>query len=111
MTLGKNDALGGNLVSHIGKLPEPSLTISLKYTIFPEVFGLAGHIKVEETKKGETLMLSINTSITGGSVTLVEKNKISLSLKVPAVFFKGDNVGIARNVAGHWRLIGYGEVC
>jgi len=31
-------------------------------------------------------------------------------LKVPAVVFKGDNVGIARNVAGHWRLIGYGEV-
>lgn len=108
--MGKNDALSGNIVSLLGKLPEPTTTIKLKYNLFPEVFGLAGHIKVEDIKKSEVLMLSVNTSITGGTVSTENKNEISLSLKVPAVIFKGDNVGIARNIAGHWRLIGYGEV-
>lgn len=110
MVMGKNDALSGNIVSLLGKLPEPTTTIKLKYNLFPEVFGLAGHIKVEDIKKSEVLMLSVNTSITGGTVSTENKNEISLSLKVPAVIFKGDNVGIARNIAGHWRLIGYGEV-
>lgn len=110
MILGKNDALSGNVVSLAGKLPEPTTSLKLKYNLFPEVFGLAGHIKVEHIKKSEVLMLSVNTSITGGTVTSENKNEISLSLKVPAIIFKGDNVGIARNVAGHWRLIGYGEV-
>jgi translation initiation factor 2 gamma subunit (eIF-2gamma) len=26
------------------------------------------------------------------------------------VAFKGDNIGIARNIEGHWRLIGWGEI-
>ncbi len=110
MVLGKNDALAGNIVSLEGKLPEPTSTLKLKYSLFPEVFGLAGHLKVENIKKSEVLMLSVNTSITGGTVSSENQNEISLYLKVPAIIFKGDNVGIARNLAGHWRLIGYGEV-
>jgi len=110
MSQGKNDSLGGNLLSHEGHLPSPETKIKIKHTLFPEVFGLAGHQKVEEIKKTEILMLSINTSITGGSVAEVTKDHISIDLKVPTVFFKGDNLGIARNLSGHWRLIGYGEI-
>lgn len=110
MALGKNDSLGGNLVSTVGKLPDPQTKVKIQHKLFPEVFGLAGHQAVDPIKKGETLMLSINTSITGGSVAEVSKDSISLDLKVPAVFFKGDNLGIARNLGGHWRLVGYGEI-
>jgi len=110
MSQGKSDALGGNLVSITGKLPDPQTKIKIQHSLFPEVFGLAGHQKVQLIEKGETLMLSINTSITGGSVSEVSKDSISLDLKVPAVFFKGDNLGIARNLGGHWRLVGYGEI-
>jgi translation initiation factor 2 subunit 3 len=111
MALGKADSLAGNLASHVGTLPNPESKIALSHTLFPEVLGLAGHVRVEDIKKGEMLMLSINTTISGGTVELVNQNKISLHLKVPAIFFRGDNIGIARNIAGHWRLIGYGEVC
>jgi len=110
MSSGKSDALSGNLLSHKNKLPDPVNQIKISHTLFQEVLGMSGHIKVENIKKGETLMLSINTSITGGSVTSLTNNDLSLSLKVPAVLFKGDNVGIARNIHGHWRLIGYGEI-
>ncbi len=110
MTLGKNDALGGNVAAPIGALPELKKEIKLKYTLFPKVYGASTEAKVEEIKKGETLMLSINTSITGGIVNNSNKNDLGISLRIPSIFFKSDNVGIARNIQGHWRLIGYGEI-
>jgi translation initiation factor 2 subunit 3 len=110
MSMAKSDALGGNLASLSGKLPDPETKVKLSYTLFPEGFGTSSKVKVEPLKKGEMLMLSINTSITGGSVGQVSPKEVSLDLKLPAILFQGDNVGIARNIAGHWRLIGYGEI-
>jgi len=55
-------------------------------------------------------MLSVNASITGGSANQLKGEEMNIGLKVPLITFKGDNVGIARNVQGHWRLIGYGEI-
>jgi len=110
MSLGKADILSGNLVSSIGNLPELSTNVKIQHKLFPEVFGAGTHIKVPPIKPGETLMLSINTSITGGSVKRATADQIEIELRVPAVIFKKDNVGIARNIASHWRLIGYGEI-
>ncbi|MEK6800842.1 MAG: translation initiation factor IF-2 subunit gamma [Nanoarchaeota archaeon] len=111
MSLGKADALSGSLVSHIEKLPEPQSKITLKFTLFPKVFGISDHVEVEKLKQGELLMLSINTSITGGAVSLIKEDSVHIDLKVPAFLFKNDNVAIARNINNHWRLIGYGEIC
>jgi translation initiation factor 2 subunit 3 len=110
MSLGKGDALAGNVLSLAGKLPEITDKVRIKYELFEEVLGLGGHVKVEPIKTEETLMLSVNTSITGGAVKTVKGDEIELSLKVPVVPSKGDNVGIARNIHGHWRLIGFGEI-
>jgi translation initiation factor 2 subunit 3 len=112
MALGKGDLLSGNVVGIKGKLPDLSSGVKVKYTLFEEVYGLTGSkgVAVEEVKASETLMLSIGTTITGGTVHKLKKGELEISLKVPAVVFPGDNVGIARNVGGHWRLIGYGEI-
>ena len=48
--------------------------------------------------------------MTVGVVKHIKRDVIEMSLKIPLVPFKGDNVGIARNVNNHWRLIGYGEI-
>jgi translation initiation factor 2 subunit 3 len=110
MSLGKGDSLSGNLASKIGKLPSPVNKIKLKHKLFPKVSGITNQVDVEKIKQGEMLMLSINTSITGGTVESVTGEEITINLKVPAIIFKGDNVGIARNIQGHWRLIGCGEI-
>ena len=110
MSLGKGDALARNVVSKPGVLKEIEGIIRIDYTLFPEVFGIGGHTKVDGLKVSETLMLSINTSITGGAVKAIKGNVLELSIKVPIVAFKGDNVGIARSINGHWRLIGYGSI-
>ena len=38
------------------------------------------------------------------------KNEADFSLNIPIVAIAGNNAGIARNIDGHWRLIGFGEV-
>jgi translation initiation factor 2 subunit 3 len=74
------------------------------------MYGLGGHVKVDAIKPSEMLMLSVNTSITGGMVKTIKGDVAEFSLKVPIVPNKGDNVGIARSINNHWRLIGYGEI-
>ena len=110
MALGKGDILSGNVASLTGKLPEITKNVKLKFKLFPEIYGLGGHTKVEDVKASETLMISVNTSTSGGDVKKIRGAEVELNLKIPIVAFKGDTVGLARNIAGHWRLIGYGEV-
>jgi translation initiation factor 2 subunit 3 len=110
MALGKNDSLAGNVASLSGKLPQLATTVNVKYNLFPEVFGVGGHVKTEGIKPSENLMLSVGTSMTVGMVKYIRGNNIEILLKIPIVPFKGENVGLARNINGHWRLIGYGEI-
>jgi translation initiation factor 2 subunit 3 len=108
--LTKTDSLTGCLVGLKGELPEISYNIKIKKQFFKEVLGIENHKKVEEIKTKEMLMLNVNTTITVGIVEKIQDNEITLNLKIPVVTLKGDNVGIARNIDGHWRLIGWGEV-
>ncbi len=110
--LTKADSLTGCLVSTKGTLPEITHKIKLKIELFKEVLGIEDKKKVEPIKTKELLMLSVNTTITVGSVEKldIKKGEIELILNIPVVALKGDNVGIARNISNHWRLIGWGEV-
>ena len=106
----KSDALSGNLASYPKTLPEASSTLKIKYSLFPEMYGSAGNQKVDAIKASEQLMLSINTSMALGIVKHIKPGTLELNLKIPVICFKGDNLGIARNINNHWRLIGYGEI-
>ncbi len=110
MALGKSDILAGCVASLSGKLPELATAINVRFSLFPEVYGSGEHKKVDPLKPSEMLMLSINTSMTVGVIRHVKGSMIDLSLKIPIVPFKGENIGIARNINQHWRLIGYGEI-
>ncbi len=108
--LTKADSLTGCLVSTKGNLPEINYVIKIKANLFKEVLGTAEHKKVEPIKTKEMLMLSVNTTITVGIIEKISGDELELSLNIPIVSLKGDNVGIARNIQGHWRLIGFGEI-
>ncbi len=108
--LTKADSLTGCVVSLKGRLPEIQHGVKLKTILFDEVFGLRDRKKVEPLKTKELMMLSINTTITVGVVERISKNETEFSLNIPIVAMKGDNAGIARNIEGHWRLVGLGEV-
>ncbi len=110
--LTKADSLTGCVASLKGKLPEITDALNLKTNLFKEVLGIPEHKPVSELKPKELLMLSVNTTITVGTVekTNPKTNETELSLNIPVVALKGNNVGIARNINNHWRLIGFGEV-
>jgi translation initiation factor 2 subunit 3 len=109
-SLTKADALSGCIASISGGLPEITSEIKLKFNLFKEVLGTETSDKVAELKTMEMLMLSINTSTTVGTVKKVKGNEAELSLKIPIVPLKGDSIGLARNIGGHWRLIGMAEI-
>ncbi|MCR4284705.1 MAG: translation initiation factor IF-2 subunit gamma [archaeon] len=109
-SLTKADALSGGVVSLEGVLPEITEKIGLRYNLFKEVFGTGKHEIVGGLKVNEMLMLSLNTSITVGTITKISKDFAELILKIPVVPLKGESVGIARNLNGHWRLIGFGTI-
>jgi translation initiation factor 2 subunit 3 len=108
--LTKTDTLSGNIASKPAKLPEATDKIKIKFTLFPEIFTEIGKSKIEPIKPSENLMLSINTTITVGQITKLKENEADISLKIPIIPLKKDNIGIARNINGHWRLIGFGEI-
>lgn len=108
--LTKTDSLNGCLVSTKGNLPNITNSLKIKTKLFKEVLGIEAHKDVEPIKTKEMLMLSVNTTITVGTVESVKKDEVELALSIPVVPIISENVGIARNVNGHWRLIGYGEI-
>lgn len=109
-SLTKADGLSGSLASKEDVLPEITENIKIKYTLFKEVLGTGKHETVQNLKPNEMLMLSLNTSITVGQVIKTYENAVDLSLKIPVVPLKGESTGIARNLNGHWRLIGFGSI-
>lgn len=106
----KSDKLSGCVAGLVGKVPEITYSLKVKATHFKEVLGLEDHVSVEEFRPGETLMLSVNTSVTIGKVIRVKDGVIEFQLNIPVVPFLEANVGIARNINGHWRLVGFGEI-
>ena len=108
--LTKADSLTGCVVSTKGNLQEISYKVKIKSNLFKEVLGAKEQPKVEPIKTREMLMLSINTTISVGTVEKISDDEIELVLNIPVIALKGDQVGIARNIDGHWRLIGFGKV-
>ena len=108
--LTKADSLAGCVVSKKDSLPQITSEIKVKISLFNEVLGIAEKKAVEPLKPTEYLLLSMNTAITVGLVKKISQNIVELNLKIPVVALKGSRIGIARNLAGHWRLIGYGEL-
>ena len=108
--LTKTDSLTGCLISKKGNLPNITHNLKIKTELFKEVLGIEGHNKVEPIKTKEMLMISANTTITVGTVEKIKSDEVELNLNIPIVALKGDSVGVARNVNGHWRLIGWGNI-
>ncbi len=108
-SLTKADSLSGQVLGHPDKLPPVLEEITIKSNILKRVIGTKEELEVEPIKLGEILMLTIGTTKTVGSVTLAGK-QTKVKLKLPVCADKGDRLAISRQVAGRWRLIGWGEI-
>ena len=104
----KADNLAGNLVSHVGKLPELLNEIELEVHLLERVVGTKSRKPVEPIQKNEPLMLNVNSAVTLGIVTQISGNKVKMVLKRPICATKQDRFAISRRVEARWHLIGYG---
>ena len=113
-SLTKADGLIGHIAGIPGTLPETRNDLKLKVTLLERVVGVKKKfeelMKTEQIKLNEPLMLNVGISMTVGVVTSVTKNNIAMTLKRPVCSDIGQRVAISRQIAGRWRLIGFGIV-
>ncbi len=106
----KADNLIGNVVGKPGTLPEPLYDLELEVHLLERVVGAEQPLKVEPLKTNEVVMLNVGTSLSIGTVTSVRADSVHLKLKIPVVADSGTRVALSRQIAGRWRLIGYGFI-
>lgn len=107
--LSKADKLSGHVCGLVGKVPKKLKEITLKVNLLKKVIGLKEESHVDPIKTGESLMITVGTARTVGVVESLGK-EVKIDLKIPVAGDKGDRVAISRQVAGRWRLIGWGEI-
>ncbi len=101
----KADGLMGNIVGHVGKLPETVTALALTY------FKLdRKDIPEQGMKDNDPLILGIGTATVVGYVKRAKKDKLELELRHPVCAAKNTKVAIMRNLGQRWRLTGYGII-
>ncbi|MBR9676663.1 translation initiation factor IF-2 subunit gamma [Candidatus Woesearchaeota archaeon] len=106
----KSDALVGSVVGTPGKLPPVLSELTVEPHLLERVVGSKEDLEVEPIKKGEPLMLNINSAATVGIVAELQKNLFKCPLKIPICANSGDRITISRRVGTRFRLIGYGII-
>jgi len=106
----KSDQLVGSVVGKPGKLPPVWNSLKLETHLLDRVVGAKDKLVVEPIKKGEFLMLNVNSAATVGIVNDISKNKFECTLKRPICAEEGAKITISRRVGQRWRLIGYGII-
>jgi len=107
--LTKSDSIVGSVVSHADKVPEIKESLTLDVKILTRMLG--EELKnVSGIREKEDMLLNVGTARSIGTVTASKKSKIEMRLKIPVIAEKGDRVALSRQIAGRWRLIGYGAV-
>jgi len=106
----KSDTLIGNVCGRKGKLPEIYDKLKLEVKLLERVVGSKEELKVEPIRKGEILMLNVNSAATVGFVEEIKKNIIDIRLKLAVCANKEDRFTVSRNLGNRWRLIGYGNM-
>ena len=106
----KSDSLSGNVVGHKDKLPLVWESFELKPSLLERVVGSKKELKVEQIKKGEMLMLNVNSTATAGNVVELKKDNIKVNLRLPVCCNKEDKITISRKIENRFRLIGVANI-
>ncbi len=109
-SLVKADNLTGSLVGLPGQLPPVWNHFELESHLLERVVGAKDELLVEPIKKGESLMLNVNSSATVGVVDEISKTKFHVVLKIGVCADLSDRITISRKLGDRWRLIGWGKI-
>ncbi|MCX8179522.1 MAG: translation initiation factor IF-2 subunit gamma [Candidatus Aenigmarchaeota archaeon] len=108
--LTKADGLAGNLLCYRENIPPERNNLIIDVKLLERVVGTKELETMEEIKLNEILMINIGPCRSVGIVTGVKGRRITLSLKMPVYAEATERVVLSRQIAGRWRLIGYGNI-
>jgi translation initiation factor 2 subunit 3 len=106
--LTKSDSLVGNVVGLSGKLPDVRDILNLEIEILKRAVDLGS--SVTPLKINENILINIGTARSIGNIVSIKKNRVELKLKIPICLEEKGKAVISRQVAGRWRLFGYGTI-
>jgi translation initiation factor 2 subunit 3 len=104
----KSDNLVGNIVGDADDLPPVWKDIKLDLHLLDRVVGTAADKEVEQIKRGELLLLNVNSATTAGQVYELGKDMVRIKLRLPICADDQARVSISRKMGTRFRLIGYG---
>ncbi len=107
----KSDNLSGQVVAIKGNLPPIRQKVELDVSLLKEMVGAGGDsTEVYPLRHGETLMVTVATAKSVGTVSNNQKNKVFLNLKLPICANIGSRLSLSRRVGTRWRLIGHASI-
>jgi len=101
--LTRNDQLRGHVVGKKGTLPEATTDVRLDVKPFRRVVE-----KETEIKVNETVVLTIGTMTTIGTVVKSAGGKLKIASKIPVIVERGQTVAVSKKINAQWRLAAYG---
>lgn len=101
----KGDAMRGQLVGAVGKLPKATEMLKLQYQLI-ERLGLKESL---ELKMNDMIVLTVGTNTAVGTITSIRDGLLECRLKNTVVIEKGEKVAVSKREEGKWRLVAYGE--
>lgn len=111
----RGDRLVGQVLGHVGHLPEIYKDVEISFYLLRRLLGVPTKgtkkaAKVEPLGKGEMLMVNIGSLSTCGKVEVVRNDLAKISLQSLVCTDIGEKIAISRKIDNHWRLIGWGEI-
>lgn len=113
-TLCRADRLVGQVLGAVGTLPDIFVEIEINFFLLKQLLGVKADQKaqarVQKITKGESLMINVGSTSTGGRVTAVKGDLAKVQLSRPVCTEEGEKIALSRRVEKHWRLIGWGRI-
>ncbi len=106
----KSDHLVGNLIGLPGKLPPVWTNLNMDVKLLERVVGSQQDLEVQPLRKGEVVMLNVNSAATVGQIIELGKDFATMKLRLPICAEVGSRVSISRKVGTRFRLIGFGII-
>jgi translation initiation factor 2 subunit 3 len=113
-TLCRADRLVGQVLGEVGTLPDVFVEIEITFFLLRRLLGVRAedtkNNRVKKIAKGESLMINVGSTSTGGTVNAVRADLAIISLARPVCSTIHEKIAISRRVDRHWRLIGWGQI-
>jgi translation initiation factor 2 subunit 3 len=105
--------LVGHVLGAVGTLPDIFVEIEINFFLLKQLLGVKADQKqarVQKIAKGESLMINVGSSSTGGRVMAVKGDLAKVQLSRPVCTEVDEKIALSRRVDKHWRLIGWGRI-